>query len=84
MEVDLLLEYVRTTVTMPQIRERRLFVALEAWFNEIIGIRIHGAARASWTDIAHLSIGGTSRSSAGSTPLVREIVVLLVLQKLLH
>ena len=84
MEVDLLLEYVRTTVTMPQVRERRLFVALGAWFNEIIGIRIHGAAGACWTNIAHLSIGGTSRSSAGSTPLVREIVVLLVLQELLH
>ena len=84
MKVDLLLEHFRATVTMPQIDERRSFVALEAWFNQIIGIRIHGAAGASWTNIAHLRIGGTSCSSAGSTPLVGEILVSLVLQELFH
>ncbi len=84
MKVDLLVEHFRATVAMPEVDDRGWFVTLEALLNKIIGIRIHGAAGASWTNIAHLRIGGTSCSSAGSTPLVGEILVSLVLQELFH
>ncbi len=56
MKVDLLVEHFRATVAMPQVDDRGWLVTLEALFHELIGTRIHGAAGASWTNIAHLRI----------------------------
>ena len=56
MEVDLLLEHSGAAVAVPEVDDRGWFVTLKTLFNHLVGIRIHGAAGASWTNIAHLRV----------------------------
>ena len=56
MKVDLPVEHLRAAVAMPGVDNRSWFATLKTLFDHLVGVRIHGAAGASWTNIAHLRV----------------------------